>query len=101
MVTLFVDFLVLPVAPQEAKQAKATQYAAEDKARLVLAFGVIKVNAEAEDAQVEDDAQDVANRPTRLVEFLQQRHVDHKGQGDQGGIDEVIGCFFGNHGFSI
>ena len=64
---------------------------------MVFAFGEIKVNAVAENAQIDDDAEDVANGTVGLVGFLQQKVVNQEGDYDQRGIDKVIGCFFGNH----
>ena len=99
--SMFILFLVLPVTSQQAKQANTTENAAEHKARLVFALGKIEINAVAKDGQIDDDTEDVAYGTAGLVSLLQQQVVDHKGEGNQCGIDQIIGGFFGNHGFSI
>ena len=100
-VSLFVLFLVLPIAPQQAKQAQTTQNATEDEARLVFAFGEVEVNAIAKDGQIHDYAEDIAHHTRGLVLFFKQKVIEQKRDDDQRGIDQVIGCFFGNHDFSI
>lgn len=97
LLSSFVGLLVLPIAPQQAQQAQTANDAAEHETGLVFALGLVKVNAVAKNAQIHYDAEDVANGATRLVGFLQQKVVEQKGDDNQGGIDEVIGCFFCNH----
>lgn len=94
---LFVGLLVLPIASQKAQQTQTAQDAAKHEAGLVLALSHIKVDAIAEDGQIDDDARDVADSAACLVRLLQQSVVNQKGDDDQCGIDEVVGGFFGNH----
>ena len=98
-VSFLVGFLVLPIASQQAKQAKAAQNATEHKARLVFAFGFIKINAITENGQVSDDADDIADGTAGLVGLFQQVIIGQKGNEDQRSVYEVLGGFLGNHDY--
>ena len=50
--------------------------------RLVFALGEIKVDAVAEDGQIHDDAEDIANDTGGFVGLFQQHIVYHKGEGN-------------------
>ena len=100
MLVPFVELLVLPVTSQQTQQANATEDATEHEARLALPFGVIQVDAVAEDGQIDDDAKDIADGAAGLVGLLQQHVVEQEGDDHQRCINEVISGFLGNH-FSI
>lgn len=96
MSSAFVLFLVLPIATQQAQNANSENDAAKDETRLVFALDEIKVHAVTQNGEIGHKADDIT-KDAILFFWLFQPLVGQKRDGNQNGINQIIGGFFGNH----